>query len=190
MFVFAGSRQNESASSHSRLGKDFPHLTGKTEISTQCVCVFQGWGVMVTAGKVTVAQGFTVAILFTWGAYRSVLQRATSLRWVTPLPPVWRSLFNCHNHSLCHCPPSSSLLWIRCESTLISLPTASRPEKQTLSSAPMKTQWQPCPKTRITCVGPPFPLERSYLWRVIQKYNFILHTQTSDELSAVWWSWG
>ncbi len=54
---------------------------------------------------------------------------------------------------------SSSLLWIHWGSTSMWLLTASRPEKQTWSFAPMKTLWQPCPKTRTTCVCPLlFPL--------------------------------
>lgn len=39
-FFFAGSRQNDSTSSHSRFEKDFTHLTRKIELSTKCVCVF------------------------------------------------------------------------------------------------------------------------------------------------------
>lgn len=47
---------------------------------------------MATAVKMTVAPGFTVATLFTWGVYLSVQQRATSLKWVTLPSKVWRSL--------------------------------------------------------------------------------------------------
>lgn len=49
-------------------------------------------------------------------------------------------------------PGSSSPLWIHWGSTSTWLLMASQLERQMLSFVPMKTLWQPCPKTRITCV--------------------------------------
>lgn len=49
-------------------------------------------------------------------------------------------------------PCSSSPLWIHWGSTLTWLLMASRLERQMWSFAPTKMLWQPCPKTRITCV--------------------------------------
>lgn len=58
----------------------------------------------------------------------------------------------CIHLFVCVC--SSSLLWIHWGSTLTWLLMASRLERQMWSFAPMKMLWQPCPKTRTTCVCP------------------------------------
>lgn len=87
--------------------------------------------------------------------------------WINP--ECWLSLktFVTDGHNLFVCLPvhiyiyvrlfgfSSSLLWIHWGSTLMWLLTASQPERQMWSFAPTKMLWQPCPKTRTTCVRPP-----------------------------------
>lgn len=161
MFVFsviilAGSRQNETTSSHSRFYQDFPQVIRNIEMGNKCVLGMGGHGY---SGQNDSGPGFHSGHFV---HMRGLPFRATEGDVAKVSDASIKAL---HSHGSCafkrvhsvpvsRCVLSSSLRWIHCESTLILLPMASRPEKQMWSSAHMKMQWQPWPKTRTTCVCP------------------------------------